>query len=162
LSAPGDEAGGVAPRPREARDESAADRIGDVDENDGDDARSLQQRRGRQRTCRKNEVGLEGNEFLGKSLDRLLVVGFRPAHVDPDAATFHPAELLKALPERRKGGLGFRVAFGITHQHADPSQRTALLRSRRERPCRQRPAESPDEFASPHPKTEQLPVARVA
>jgi hypothetical protein len=44
--------------PRKARDEAAADRVGDERENDGDDARLLQQR-GRSRCeVRKNEVGL--------------------------------------------------------------------------------------------------------
>jgi hypothetical protein len=38
------ETGDVAARPREARDEAAADRIGNVRENDGDGARLLQQR----------------------------------------------------------------------------------------------------------------------
>ncbi len=119
----------------------------------------MQQRRGRRRSCRKNEVGLQGDEFLGKLLYRLPIVGFRPAHVDPDAAAFLPAELPEALPERRNVGLGFRVALGISHQHADPSQQAALLRPRRKRPCGKRTAESSDEFASPHLKSPKLPAA---
>ena len=40
------ETGDVAARPRKARDEAAADRIGNDGENDGDGARLMQQRRG--------------------------------------------------------------------------------------------------------------------
>jgi len=61
---------------------------------------------------RKNQVGLERDEFLGKSLHRLDVVGFRRAGVDPDIAALCPAELLKSLPQRRDAGLPYRIVRG--------------------------------------------------
>ena len=63
----------VAARPRKARNESVANRIGNDRENDGNGARLLQQRRSRGRALRKNEVGLQRDEFLRKSLQRLRV-----------------------------------------------------------------------------------------
>ena len=50
--------GDVAARAREARDEAAADRVGNDRENDGDGARLLQQRGRGGCGVRKNEVGL--------------------------------------------------------------------------------------------------------
>ena len=52
----------------QARDEAAADRIGNGRENDGDGARLLQQRRSGGCVLRKNEVGLQRDEFLRESL----------------------------------------------------------------------------------------------
>ena len=51
------ETGNVAARSQEARDEAAANRIGNNPENDGDGARLLQQRCGGGGALRKNEVG---------------------------------------------------------------------------------------------------------
>jgi hypothetical protein len=53
-----DETGDVAARPRETRDETAADRIDNERENDGDGARLLQQRGRGGCGVRKNDVGL--------------------------------------------------------------------------------------------------------
>ena len=143
------ETGDVTARPREARDEAAADRIGNDRENDRDGARLLQQSRSVGRALRKNEVGLKGDEFLRESLYRLRVAGCRPARVDPDVAALRPAELLKSLPECGGEGLSFRGALGKRHQHADPPHPVGLLRARHQRPGR-RAAEKGDEIATPH------------
>ena len=58
--------GDVSSRPRKARDEAAADRIGKEPENDGNGARLLQQLRSGGRALRKNEVRLQRDEFLGE------------------------------------------------------------------------------------------------
>ena len=102
-------------------------------ENDGDGARLLQQRRSGGCALRKNEVGLQRDEFLRESLPRLRVER-RPASVDPDVAALRPPELLESLPERRDPGLSFPVALGKRHQHADPPHPVGLLRARGERP----------------------------
>ena len=83
----------VAARPRKARDEAAADRIGKSRENDRDGARLLQQSRRVGRAMRKNQVGLQRDEFLGELGSRLGVVGCRPANVDLDIAALRPPEL---------------------------------------------------------------------
>ena len=144
------ETGNVAARPRKARDEAAADRIGNVHENDGDGARMLQHRRGGGRAMRKNQVGPQRDEVLGESLHRRRIAGCRPASVDPDVAVLHPPKLLESLPERRDIGLSFPVALGKRHQHADPPHLVALLRTRRKRPHRRRAAEKRDELAPLH------------
>jgi hypothetical protein len=59
-----DETGDVAARPREARDEAAADWIGAGRENDGYAARLMQHRRGGRCVLRKNEVGPQLDEFV--------------------------------------------------------------------------------------------------
>ena len=110
----------------------------------------LQQRRSGGCVMRKNEVGLQRDEFLRESLHRLRVAAARPANVDPDVAALRPPELLESLPERRDAGLCFRVALGKRHQHADPPHPLGLLRARGERPRRRRAAEQRDELAPPH------------
>jgi hypothetical protein len=132
-----DETGDVSSRLRKARDEAAADRIGNERENDGDGACLLQQRRGDRCALRKNEVGLQRDEFLRKSLHRLDVAGCRPAGVDPDIAALCPAELLKSLPQRGEAGLPkIKIVRGEWHEHADSPHPLALLRARREGPRR--------------------------
>ena len=64
---------------------------------------------------RKNEVGLQRDEFLRESLSRLRVEGCRPASVDPDVTALRPPELLEFLLERRDPGLRFLVALGKGH-----------------------------------------------
>ena len=80
----------LPPRLREARDEAAANRIGNGRENDRDGTRLLQQGRRGGRAMRKNQVGLQRDEFLGEPLSRLRIAGRRPASVDPDVAALCP------------------------------------------------------------------------
>src|SRR5262249_17598873 len=135
------ETGDISSRLRKARDEAATDRIGDKRENDGDGACLLQQRRSDRCALRKDEVGLQRDEFLRKSSHRLDVAGCRPAGVDPDIAALCPAELLKSLTQRRDAGLPYRIVRGEWHEHADAPHTLGLLRARRERPSGRRSAE---------------------
>ena len=96
---------------------------------------------------RKNEVGLQHDEFLREPLYRLRIAGSRPAKVDPEVAALNPPELLKALPERRDPSLRFRVALGIPYQRSDAPYPLGLLSPRRNRPRRRRAAEQRDELA---------------
>ena len=83
---------------------------------------------------RKNQVGLQRDEFLGESLSRLRVAGRRPASVDPDIATLRPPELLEFITECGDKGLSLPVVLGIPDKHADPPHPLWLLRPRRKRP----------------------------
>ena len=93
-----DETGGVTAWPGQAHDEAAKDGIGNERENDGNGARLLHQRCSRRCALRKNKVGLQRDEFLRKSLQRLRVEG-PPSIVDPDVTAVRPPELLEFLPE---------------------------------------------------------------
>ena len=73
------------------------------------------------RVLGKDEIGLQRNEFLRKSLHQLHVVR-RPSKVNPCVAPLRPAELLEALAERSDPSLSFMVALRIRHQH--PMRRT--------------------------------------
>ena len=128
------ETSGVAAGPRHARDETAADRIGDGRENDGDCAGFAQQRRGDGCVLRKNELGLLRDEFFRRSLSRPHVVTRGPASMYLDVATLHPPELLKFLPECGDEALSYRVTLDKAHQHANSPRRAGLLRACVERP----------------------------
>jgi hypothetical protein len=54
------------------------------------------------------------------------------------------------MQERRDAGLTFRIVGRQGQQHADPPHPVALLRPRRERPCRRRAAEQDDDIAPSH------------
>jgi hypothetical protein len=69
--------------------------------------------------------------------------------VDLEVAAFAPPQLRQTLPQRTDAGLSFRIGFGRTQQHPEPSHRPALLRAPGERP-RRRAAEQCDEVAAFH------------
>ena len=97
---------------------------------------------------RKNEVGLQRDEFLRELLHQLRVQ-CRPAIVDPNVAALRPPKLLESLPECGDEGLSFPVALGKPHQHTDPSHTVGLLRARRNR-RRDRRANKREELAPSH------------
>src|SRR5262245_38723193 len=68
-----------------------------------------------------------------------------PAILDPQVAALAPAQLLQRLLERRELGT---AGGGTACEHADAPHLLALLRARRERPCRRR-AEQRDALAPP-------------
>ena len=106
------ETGDVAARPRQASDEAIADRISNLRENDRDGVRLSQQRPGCRRVLRKNEIRLQPDELLCKSLHQLNI-GRRPAIVASDGTALRPAEFLETLAERCDPGASFPVALGI-------------------------------------------------
>jgi hypothetical protein len=59
---------------------------------------------------RKNEVGLQRDEFLRESLHQLRVQR-RPAIVDPNVAALRPPKLLESLLECGDESLSFPVAL---------------------------------------------------
>src|SRR5262249_22657674 len=143
----------------------AADRIDNVRENDGDGARLRQERRGRERAARKNEIGGKPDEFLREPSCRLGVEP-HPAGVELNIATLRPSELLESLAECGEECLIFGVVLGRRHQHADSPHPAALLRTRRERPeqrkRRRRAADERDELAARHSITSSARPSSVS
>jgi hypothetical protein len=84
---------------------------------------------------------------LGSGSSGALKVSDAPAVVDRKIASLHPTELLKGLSEGGDTSMSCRVGLGIQHQHPDPPQAVALLRTRRKRPCGSDAAEQRDELA---------------
>jgi hypothetical protein len=69
-----------------------------------------------------------------------------PTKVHPHVAAIGPTQVCKRLRERRDVGLRHGIVFIEPQEHADAPHAVALLRARRERPCR-RSAEERDELA---------------
>src|SRR5262249_49505370 len=113
--------------------------------NDGNATCLLQQNRSGGCVLRRDQVWLQHDEVLGKSL-RGLSAERRPAIVDLNVVALRPPELLECLPESCQISLSFEVVIGIRHQPANPPHPARLLRARRERP-RRRAAEKRDDLA---------------
>jgi hypothetical protein len=134
---------------REACDESAADRITYLHEDNRDRARLLEHRRSYRCGVGEDQVGLQIDEFLRKFAHQIRIRHW-PAMLDPDVTALCPAELQKPLAQRRSPPRGFRIVLGIRHQHADARHPLWLLRARCERPRKRRAAEQSDEVAAVH------------
>jgi len=50
------------------------------------------------------------------------IAGRRPAHLDADIASLHPAQAGQPLPERRDQRLPRSIVLGKAGEHADPTQ----------------------------------------
>ena len=140
--------GDVAAWTRQARDETAADRIGNHRKNDWDGA-CLLQHPAVVEMIAKNKVGLQRYEFLREPLRRTPHLT-RSGECRSGCCGPPSTRASESLPERRDPGLCFLVALGIPHQHADPPHPVGLLRARSERPIRRRATEKRDELASLH------------
>jgi hypothetical protein len=136
-----------AARPLQARNEAAADRIGNDRENDGDGTRLLHQRRCGGRGWRQDKIRLERDEFLREALYRFAC---SPANVESDVVILPPPKVLEFRAKLRDPGLRFRDTLGIRHQHADPVHAPGLLRLYRERPNGRGAAKQCDEVAAFH------------
>jgi CRISPR-associated endonuclease/helicase Cas3 len=73
---------------------------------------------------------------------------FESLLVHPHVAAIGPSQVCKRLRERRDVGLRHGIVFVEPGEHADAPHAPALLRARRERPCR-RAANKRDELPSP-------------
>ena len=140
----------LPPGARQARDKAGGHRIGDLCEDDRYAAALFQQGLQHQRGADQEHIRIEAHELFHLGADaRGICVA--PARVDADVAAVGPAQLLQRLPERREGGLHFRVGLGERAQHTNPlDPPAALLRARRKRPSRSRAAEKGDELAASH------------
>jgi len=138
----------VAARTRHAGDESAADRIGNHHEYDGNCAGRLHQRRHNGRAVAKDAVGLELHQFLRKSLHARRVV-FGIAVLDAKVLADGPALHFETLLESHQAASGFRI-IGKPHQHPHGAHASCRLRISRDRLGGQRAAEQRDKFPPPH------------
>ncbi len=143
------EACGHAAWPRQALDETAANRIGDLHEHSRDGAVFLTQCREAWIAVGEHDVGRQREQFLSVCAQAFNVRAGE-AVIDADVAAVGPAEVRETLPKRRDAGAHVRIIFGKGQQHADPTNPVALLRTRRQRPRRRCTAEKRDELAPPH------------
>ena len=143
-----DEAGDVAARTRQALNETAADRIGDHHEYDGDGARRAEERCHDRRGAGENDVRPQLHQLLGQPLHPGGFAG-SPAIDDVDIAARQPSGLRESPLECHRAGRRFRIRFGAPHHDGNARHRARLLCARAERP-RRRAAEQPNERAPSH------------
>src|SRR5262249_35098003 len=141
-------AGGIAARPRQARDQSAADGIGDGDEDDGHVAACPLQRRHDRCAGGEDDIRAERDEFGRVSAKRVRIDGAR-AMLDPHVTALAPTELREFRAERGELRLTSRVGLAIIVEHADAPDPLALRRARRKR-RRRHAAEKRDELTALH------------
>jgi hypothetical protein len=87
------ESGGVAARPRQARDEASANRVGDIHKYDRHRARRLSQRPGDRRADGQDHIRCQHHQF-GRVSTNAVRIARSPAGVDPHVAAVDPAQLL--------------------------------------------------------------------
>jgi len=133
----------------QAGDEAAADRIADEREYDRYGLRFLLKDPGHLIRASHHDVGRRGDQLSCKSAS-LVGIAAGPTIVALEVAPFNPAQALQALQQRRDIGLSFRVALGVSHEHADAPHPLVLLLPRRQRPCSGRTTEKPNELAPSH------------
>src|SRR5262249_28877297 len=135
----------VAPGPRQARDEAAADRVVRCREYDWNDRCRLLgcEHRG---SRRDDDINLAPDE-LGRDLGVALAASFRPANLDRNGAVLDPAEFAQTLYEPSEPlALDRRRSRA---QDADGRQLACLLPARAEWP-RYGAAKCDDELAPSH------------
>src|SRR6516165_6203526 len=154
------EASGVAARPRQAVDETAADWIGDEREHDRHGAIDPLD-------CH-HALGARGEDDVGSQCDQFhcvfasrIGIACEPTIVNAHVAADSPAEFGEPLRKRPDAGRYLRIVCGHAHQRTDPPHSLALLRARRERPRSSRAAEECDEItAGAHSITSSAATSR--
>src|SRR5262245_15341402 len=151
----------VAPRPCQTRHETCVERIGDAYEYNRNRARSLLQRFKNGSTVRQDGIEVLRDEIRSFGSN---AVGSRSGKlgVDFDILSFDPSHSGKFRAEGSYAPLLVWIGRVAQHQHADAPHPLALLRARRERPSRRRPAEQRDELAAPdHSITSSARASKV-
>src|SRR5262249_52034571 len=137
------QAGDVAARSRQTRDDASADRIARRREHDRDDGCRLLGCEDWWGVMRENDIDLEPDQF-GGDLSEALAASLGPANLDREIATVHPTKFAHPL---HKGGDPLTVCQRCARaQVPDGRQLARLLRARRERPRRRRAAECDQQF----------------
>src|SRR5262249_7943804 len=83
-----------------------------------------------------------------------------PTKVYPHVAAIGPTKVRKGLSEHRDASLRHGIVFVVLHEHADTPHPFALLRARRDGPCR-RAADERDELAPFHSMTSSARASSV-
>jgi len=94
------QSGDVAAWAGKASDETALDRIVDVDHDDGNRCRRLLGREGRLRDRCDEDIDPETYQLSRKEAKPLVVSGFRRTGLDGDVPSLHVAKLVESLAER--------------------------------------------------------------
>ena len=131
--------GGVAARPRQARDQAAGYGVAGTREHDRYGSAGPLQRVRDHTASSQDDVRRELHQFRG-ILSIELAIAQAPANIDPHVAAHRPACFLQPLKERCETHLPSRVVRGKIHKHADAPHGLALLRTRRKRPRSRRAA----------------------
>src|SRR5260370_15867674 len=147
-------------RSGKAVDEAAADRIGDLREDDGDGAGFNLKCGDHRGSMADDQIELHLDEFA-REIANALSVARAPAVLDPDVAPAAPAEFLQRFGERGYEGLPGRIASGNAHEHTDAPHALALGPFRA-RPPDRRTAGNGHEFATPHPPSPRSGPRRLA
>src|SRR5262249_2121264 len=143
------EARNVSPGTRQVRNEAAANRIGNDDEDDRDCLSHFSYDRSRRVGPDDNDVRRERAQLFGAGTHAFGHLAGEP-EVKSDVAAFVPAKFVKTLPEGRKILLHHSfMIVGERHQYSDVSHAPRLLRTRGERPVN-RGTEQRDELAPSH------------
>jgi hypothetical protein len=120
----------------------------------GDGGRPRSQIRSGSSAC-QDDVGLQADQLLSERSYPIDVTGQPEVH--PQVAAIGPTQVRKRLRERRDAKLPLRIVFVAPHKHADAPYAVALLRARRQRPCRRRAADKRDEQLAPPDAEHGLP-----
>jgi hypothetical protein len=107
----------------------------------------------------RDHIRLEINQLF-REHPQPVNVSAGPTDLHLHVAAVGPTRFSKPLHETGKEGLYLRIAFVPRHEHADPPQQAALLRTRRERQCRCCTAEKRDELAPSHSITSSAAFSR--
>jgi hypothetical protein len=137
----------------------AADRVEDLHEHDRNRPGLLLERGDDLSGVRQDRVRRQGEEFRGIS-SRSPGIAFAETNVEPDVASFAPAEVLHSLAKCREASLSLRVVADA-NQHPDALRPLTLLRLRHDRPRRRAAAKKCYELAPPHSITSSARASRL-
>src|SRR5262249_31110301 len=138
----------VATRSGQAVDVAAANWINDTVEYNRHRGRHSHQHFQPELTRYHDDVRWKRDQFFRAS-PSLRGITARPSDFKPHIAAVNPIQLMQDFLEYRDTGLLICLACR-THEHADPPHLLALLRTRRERPCRRCAAHERNDLAPPH------------
>ena len=106
------EAGDVAARTRQARDDALSDRIVEQAKTIGNGAGRLLEGRDHRRAAGDDEVGRRRRQLRDIGLNASDVAAGK-SMLDLDVAALHPSQRLELLPKGGDAGARLRIAFGV-------------------------------------------------
>src|SRR6266508_3012965 len=154
------EAGDIAARVRQTRNQARAERVGDVDEYDRNRAALPLQRHDHRGCMAEDYIGLQRDHLFRERLILVAPDGGKP-NVDVDIAALRPSVLFERLAKCLYACLQFRIGLSAAHQYTNSPHTPVLLRAPRERPGCRRDAEQRDELAALHSITSSARASKV-